>query len=239
MRDQLFTDNKKGQTPFTFDAEVASVFDDMIARSVPGYETLQACILRLVEQSPSPRRLYDLGCSTGTTCQRLFPVLTPQDCYIGIDYSSDMLALAAQKNPSSSQINWIQHDLNTPFDFQLCSTVIANLCLQFLEPKHRLSLITALYNALQPKGTLILVEKIEEEDSSLQSLFETLYHGFKSDQGYSTSEIRNKQAALANVLRPDTHATHLDRLAKAGFHHAGLFYKWGPFCLYVAIKEEI
>ena len=42
MRDQIFS-KKTDLVDFTFDAQVANVFDNMVRRSVPGYQTLIEC----------------------------------------------------------------------------------------------------------------------------------------------------------------------------------------------------
>jgi tRNA (cmo5U34)-methyltransferase len=65
-KDTLFQEKRAAVAPLTFDAEVASVFDDMISRSVPGYEEVIAREAQLAAAHYiSGTRIYDLGCSTG------------------------------------------------------------------------------------------------------------------------------------------------------------------------------
>ena len=44
-RDDIFDDGKPRGSDFTFDAEVAAVFDNMISRSVPFYAEQQRMIV--------------------------------------------------------------------------------------------------------------------------------------------------------------------------------------------------
>ena len=43
LKDDLFR-KRKPQDDFVFDEEVADVFDDMVVRSIPGYETIVSTI---------------------------------------------------------------------------------------------------------------------------------------------------------------------------------------------------
>ncbi len=63
MKDELFKQNPKKQ--FEFDKSVASVFDDMINRSVPFYgENLELCGNLLAKILPTNASVCDLGCSS-------------------------------------------------------------------------------------------------------------------------------------------------------------------------------
>ena len=43
LKDDLFR-KRKSQSDFVFDEQVADVFDDMVVRSIPGYETIVSTI---------------------------------------------------------------------------------------------------------------------------------------------------------------------------------------------------
>ena len=49
-RDDIFDDGKPRGSDFTFDAEVAAVFDNMISRSVPFYAEQQRMIVEVVKR---------------------------------------------------------------------------------------------------------------------------------------------------------------------------------------------
>lgn len=64
-KDRIFAE-KMLPGDFVFDDKVASVFEDMINRSVPGYSTIIAMIGVLAERyCQEQSRIYDLGCSLG------------------------------------------------------------------------------------------------------------------------------------------------------------------------------
>ena len=65
MRDNLFN-NQTDIADFRFDKEVVKVFDDMVRRSVPGYDSMIqmiGLIARMYGQNNT--NYYDLGSSTG------------------------------------------------------------------------------------------------------------------------------------------------------------------------------
>ena len=65
-KDKLFEKNKKIKD-FEFDRKVASVFDDMVSRSVPMYRESMEASISLADTFVSKNsRVYDIGCSTGT-----------------------------------------------------------------------------------------------------------------------------------------------------------------------------
>src|SRR5262245_32192194 len=99
-RDALFQE-KSATRDFTFDRQVAAVFDDMVARSVPFYRELQTmlaelCLQFLPEQDGA---VCDLGCSTGTTLGLILshPLCPPTTHAFGIDNAQAMLDQAREK----------------------------------------------------------------------------------------------------------------------------------------------
>ena len=71
IKDKYF-DNIQQVGDFVFDQNVASVFDDMVSRSVPFYLETQMMALRLAcNFVRSKTNIYDLGCSTGTVLGEL------------------------------------------------------------------------------------------------------------------------------------------------------------------------
>ena len=66
MKDKLFEKPIKKQ--FEFDEDVASVFDDMLNRSVPHYtDMLDLTTSFALKYLDDKSVVYDLGCSTATT----------------------------------------------------------------------------------------------------------------------------------------------------------------------------
>ena len=62
-KDRAFQPTNKPACDFEFNSEVAKVFDDMLARSVPFYQEQQGMVRSVVERLWIPgTKIYDLGC---------------------------------------------------------------------------------------------------------------------------------------------------------------------------------
>src|SRR5262245_9361523 len=91
-KDHLFAVTASRNADFEFNVQVAEVFDDMIARSVPFYAEQQYMIGELAKKFWVPgTRIYDLGCSTGTTLAGIGLGIEPAAQLVGIDNSEAML----------------------------------------------------------------------------------------------------------------------------------------------------
>jgi tRNA (cmo5U34)-methyltransferase len=79
---------------FEFNEETASVFEDMLERSVPFYHEMQRMLVELTSDfAVDQTAVYDIGCSTGATLSAL-DTLAQDVTLIGIDSSPAMLARA-------------------------------------------------------------------------------------------------------------------------------------------------
>ena len=76
VRDAIFTEPEAGSADFRFDKKTASVFDDMVSRSVPFYHEMQRMTGELsAEFAVDGTNLCDLGCATGTTLISALPAV--------------------------------------------------------------------------------------------------------------------------------------------------------------------
>ena len=232
-------------TAFAFDDQVASVFEDMINRSVPGYSTIISMIGVLAERyCGAGSTIYDLGASLGGASFAVAQQL-PHDDYriIAIDNSEAMTSRLSAKlaalgelgGKETSRIECRHEDLRDS-KIEDASMVILNFTLQFIEPAAREALMRKIYGGMRPGGLLIISEKIQFPDPALNELFIDLYHRFKETQGYSKLEISQKRAALENVLIPETLAAHRERLNGAGFHSVDTWFQCFNFASMVAFK---
>ncbi len=239
-KDILFESDKK-PGDFSFNSEVASVFDDMVSRSVPLYYEMQHMISELANEfSAEHTQIYDIGCSTGTTLALLDrSILSKEITLIGIDNSREMLKKAKDKLS--------QAKLSHPFDLKLCdihrklpihnaSVITMILTLQFARPLYRERIVRRLYEGLNPEGCLLLVEKVTSADTIFNRLFIERYYDFKRRNGYSETEIAKKREALENVLIPYRMEENLDLLKSVGFKHIEIFLRWYNFCGIIAVK---
>ena len=238
-RDDLFASPLSDPGLFRFDASVASVFPDMINRSVPGYATVVGMTGTLAAQHARPgSQIYDLGCSWGAS---LLSVAREPACdrckLIGIDNSESMLKQASNhlaQFPEAKRIQ-LQHAdvLDTPL--HNASVVIMNYTLQFIPIEEREGLLKRIREAMMPGDVLILSEKLTLPDPRLNEYLIDLHHDFKRQQGYSDLEIAQKRQALEDVLVPETRQTHVERLQKVGFSRCDVWFHCLNFGSLIAI----
>ncbi|UXX80893.1 DNA (cytosine-5-)-methyltransferase [Reichenbachiella carrageenanivorans] len=236
-KDEVFKESK--EEPFAFKNEVATVFDDMASRSIPGYESIQEDVARIVQQFAKPNtNIYDLGCSTATTLLNIEKLVDDKTNLIGIDESADMLEQAMKKIVKhSSRVKVLSNDLVHNQTVSNASVVLMLWVLMFVRPIHRKHVIQKIYDGLVPGGILILTEKILGETAQTNKLFMDNYYCYKKKQGYSEDEILNKRLALENVLVPFKNSENLELLDM--FDHVEPFYKDKQFVGYLAIKSDL
>ena len=228
------------KSPFQFDEKVASVFPDMIKRSVPGYSQVLQNIQLLASKYVQPdSRCYDLGCSLGAVCLAMsYGNHQPNVEIIGVDNSEAMIE-RCQNNIDSfkhkTPIELISGDI-TDIEFENTSMVVLNYTLQFVPYNRRLKLLKAIFNGLVDGGILVISEKLVFENPEINQLMVDLHHQFKRDNGYSDLEISQKRNALENVLVPETMEAHILRLKEVGFEHISCWNQQLNFASFIAIK---
>ncbi len=241
-RDEVFKQAVSVAEDFRFGEKVASVFDDMLSRSVPFYPEMQRMIGEMAADFAAPgSRVYDLGCSTGTTLIHLDQVLGEREItLVGVDNSEEMLDKCRQKMAEhrfSNKVELTCADLNQGIYLEDASMAFLVLTLQFIRPLNRDKLIRGIYDGLRENGALILVEKVLGEDSLFNRSFIKYYYEFKKRNGYSEMEISQKREALENVLIPYRLEENREMLERAGFHCVDVFFKWYNFSGIVAVKR--
>jgi tRNA (cmo5U34)-methyltransferase len=241
QRDRLFkSQGKVGD--FTFNAQTAGVFDDMLERSVPFYSELQQMVGEVAAYcAQKDTRIYDLGCSTGTTLMAMMQaVRDPSVEFVGIDNSPPMLDRARQKIAQAQgkrKLSLVEADLNK-MDFEIAnaSVVTMNWTLQFVRPLYREALLKKICHGLVKNGVLVLCEKVLVEPSLLNRLYIELYYNFKRRHGYSELEIAKKREALENVLIPYRVDENLLLLQKCGFRATDTPFRWYNWSAFIAFK---
>lgn len=241
MKDKLFNKHLEPGTAFEFNHQVAEVFDDMVSRSVPFYDEIHRILLDIVDRAcPQFDRVYDLGCSTGTTISilsRHAANRSTQPHFVGIDNSESMLVKCRGKLKNSGVQDYELHCQNIEdTDISDADLVIMNYTLQFLDPDTRPQVLETIYNGLRPGGVFMLSEKIRTNEEHVQGLLTELYYDFKRRNGYSELEIAQKREALENVLRPITPEEQLDALRDAGFTKVDMIFRWYNFASYIGIR---
>lgn len=238
--DRLFARGEATPGGFRFDAEVARVFADMIARSVPGYAETVALTGWLAGRfGREGTHLYDLGCSLGATLFACLRATADRELHAtGVDASAAMLArcrarLAELDLPRQPEL--LEADVRE-VEFAPASFVALNWTLQFVPREDREPLLRRIHDALLPGGALVVSEKVVEEDRAAQALLDRLHLDFKRAQGYSELEIAAKRTAIEDVLVPETIAAHRARLGRAGFATVSVAARTLNFATLLAVR---
>lgn len=239
-KDTLFSEPIEKLGDWFFDGKVADVFPDMLARSIPGYANIIAMIGMVAGRfAKQNSHLYDLGCSLGAAALAMQRNIKQSGCQIiAVDNSPAMIERCKR--------HIIAVNGSTPIDIQcadICdvvienaSVIVLNFTLQFVSPDERQTLLNRIYQSLNPNGMLILSEKLDFSDSTINEFLSKMHYDFKRVNGYSELEITQKRSMLENVMITDTLYDHKHRLRTAGFMHIETWFQCFNFCSLIAIK---
>ncbi|MCR6570177.1 carboxy-S-adenosyl-L-methionine synthase CmoA [Campylobacter insulaenigrae] len=234
MKDDIF--KKPLEKQFEFDTDVASVFDDMVSRSVPFYSQNLKLIVDIIERFASKNsKICDLGCSTSSLLLALFE--RRQDLKLsGVDNAQAMLNIAKSKsNAFGAKIDFYNKNLDE-FDFFRNDVFIATYTMQFIRPQKRQNIINKIYENLNNNGIFIMSEKILYDDVKISKKMIEIYENYKQEQGYTRLEIATKREALENILIPYTQDENITMLKNAGFVRVESIFKWVNFETFIAFK---
>ncbi|MDA3955600.1 carboxy-S-adenosyl-L-methionine synthase CmoA [Oceanispirochaeta sp.] len=244
-KDKVFEDKNPVVRAFEFNESVAHVFDDMAQRSIPHYKDVQSMVATLgLTFYQDGTRIYDLGCSTGTTIALLLKGLKDHglsDYTIkGIDSSAPMCREAEEKlstlDIEKGRVLIEEADIMEE-PIENASVVIMNYTLQFIDPFQRESLIRKIYTGLNHNGILLVSDKTLQSHTDLSRIFVDNYYNLKRKNGYSELEISRKREALENVLIPYPIREEENLFRICGFEAVDLFYTWYNFSSFICLKK--
>lgn len=243
-RDEVFSSDDERSSDFTFNAEVANVFDDMLNRSVPFYAEQQNLIKDIARCFWVPDTVIaDMGCSLGTTLLNIAKTIPEASSLIGFDNSEPMLEKARsniESNNESNRISLQYADLNGDIDaLNLENASVVTICwtLQFIRPLKRDRLIRKIYDCMADGGVLIVTEKVLTNDSNMNRFFIDFYYEYKRRNGYSEEEILKKREALENVLIPYRFDENFELFRRNGFQIVETFFQWYNFAGFLCVKN--
>jgi tRNA (cmo5U34)-methyltransferase len=237
MRDKIFKKNTD-LVDFVFDKQVADVFDDMVNRSVPGYQTLIEMMGLIVKTyGKDNSNYYDLGSSTGAISMALgLNNVHKNNKIIAVDNAIEMVnKCKANLSKKLSNFDVICSDINN-INFENASIVVLNLTMQFIEVEKRQQLVENIFNGLVVGGVLIVSEKIHFDSKEKQKQITSLHTDFKRANGYSELEISQKRQSIENVLVTDNIEKHIERLNNAGFASSICHFQCLNFASFLAVK---
>jgi len=235
MKDKVF--EQPIAKKFEFDEAVASVFDDMLSRSVPFYDEVRKLIISviLVDQTEG-KKVLDLGSSTAKFLLDLHSKMSVKMKLQGIDNSQAMLTRARQKCQAFGADIELEYADMLEYDYKDEDIVVANYTLQFIRPMQRTALIKKIYDGMHDNALFIFSEKVVFEDKKLDKELIDIYYNYKKTQGYSEYEIAQKRESLENVLIPFTIEENIQMCKDAGFSQVDTLFQWANFVTFIAKK---
>ena len=234
-QDKVF--DKPIEKKFEFDEAVASVFDDMLSRSVPFYDEVRKLVISLIlSEQEEGKKVLDLGSSTAKFLLDLHSKMDAKMKLKGLDNSQAMLDRAEQKCQAFGANIELELADMLNYGYSKEDFIVANYTLQFIRPMQRVELIRKLYNGLNNDGIFIFSEKVVFEDKKLDKELIDVYYDYKKAQGYSEYEIAQKREALENVLIPFTIEENIQMCKDAGFRSVDTIFQWANFVTFVAKK---
>ena len=235
QKDKVFTQAIKKK--FEFDESVASVFDDMLSRSVPFYDEVRKLIISLIlAEQTEGLKVLDLGSSTAKFLLDLHSKMDVKMHLKGLDNSQAMLDRAGQKCQAfGANIELEFADMLT-YHYENEDVVVANYTLQFIRPMQRIELIKKIYEGMNDNGVFIFSEKVVFDDKTLDKQMIDTYYEYKKEQGYSEYEIAQKREALENVLIPFTIKENIQMCKDAGFKNIETVFQWANFVTFLVKK---
>ncbi len=234
-KDKVF--NEKISKKFEFDKAVASVFDDMLSRSVPFYDEVRDLVIALIlSEQKEGKRVLDLGSSTAKFLLDLHAKMDVKMQLKGLDNSQAMMERAEQKCQAFGANIELELADMLNYEYREEDIVVANYTLQFIRPMQRVELVKKLYEGLKEEGIFIFSEKVVFKDKKLDKDLIDIYYAYKKKQGYSDYEIAQKREALENVLIPFTIEENIQMCKEAGFKSVDTIFQWSNFVTFVAKK---
>jgi tRNA (cmo5U34)-methyltransferase len=137
-----------------------SNYEEMVTAEVPGYHRLQAAVAEAAAAQPAAH-ILDLGTGTGATARAVLAAL-PDARLVGVDESTDMLAVARTLLPASAdlRVGQLQDPLPAgPFD-----VVVSALAVHHLDRAGKADLFRRVAGVLAPGGRFVLGDVIEPID---------------------------------------------------------------------------
>lgn len=227
-----------------FDMDVAEVFDDMLARSIPQYEVMRQAVFQVGSHfQQKDTDIVDLGCSRGEAIAPFVDKFGAYNRYYLCDVSEPMLEATRQRfkgyinSPTQGLMKVENFDLREGYPPVSASITLSVLTLQFTPIEYRQRILRNVWKHTVSGGVFILVEKVLGATAEIDNLMVSIYYEMKRKNGYTEDQIQRKRLSLEGVLVPVTAKWNEELLKMAGFTYVDSFWRWQNFAGWVAVKE--
>lgn len=204
-------------TDWTFRSrQVADGFDAHVREQLPWYDLAAGAVAHVARHYlPENGLIYDVGASTGNLARLLAPSIDARNAgIIGIDNAQEMVDI------HSGPGYILQHDARY-FDYDPHDVAVLFLVLMFVPVKDRQPLLERIYDALNPGGAMIVVDKCDVDCGYAATILRRLTLAGKVATGTNADQIIAKELSLAGLQRP------LDPATLPG--NPTIFFRFGEF----------
>lgn len=212
----------------------------MLRRSIPQYDVMRQAVFDLVgKYRQRDTAIVDLGASRGDGLEPMVKEWGAYNSWVAVEVSEPMLEVLRQRFAgwiTNGMMQVLDMDLAETFPPVSASVVLSVLTLQFIPIECRQGLVQRAYDALQPGGAMVVVEKVLGDTAPLDRAMVDIYYEFKRASGYTEEEIQRKRMALRGVLVPLTARWNEELLRRVGFKEVDGFWRWFNFAGWVAVK---
>ena len=223
-----------------FNGEVTKVFQDMISRSIPGYDAMRELVFRMARNFVKEgTNVLDIGCSTGLSSEKLIATYGPKCSFVLTDVSQPMLEKCRLKYADEIQQGYVTvkfSDLREQLPVKGCSIILSCLTIQFTPIEYRQFIIENIYRSLEPGGAFIFVEKVLGNSAALDRCMVNEYYDIKRENAYTEEQIQTKRKSLEGALVPLTSDMNSRLLETAGFRKIDCFWRFLNFAAFIAVK---
>ena len=229
---------------WAFDNKVTAVFDNMLERSIPQYQTMRELSGKLAAALVHPdSSILDIGSSRGDNILQISQYAKTDQHYFGVEVSQPMLEASRkllEPYIRRGLVDLLEHDLRNGLPIYEGNTSISIACsvltLMFVPMEYRYRVVADIYNLLPSGGAFILVEKLLGNTPDIDQLMVNEYYEMKRENGYSIEDIDRKKLSLEGVLVPQTMNSNIAMLQSVGFLTVDCFWRWMNFGGLLAIK---
>ncbi|OKH27849.1 SAM-dependent methyltransferase [Chroogloeocystis siderophila 5.2 s.c.1] len=203
-------------------------YDDRARQALPGYEAMHTMALSSLKfHLPETANVLIVGAGTGMELVK-FSKSNSQWQLLGVDPSSNMLAIAQQKitqDDSSNRIKLFQgytHDLP---DMLLYDGSTCILVMHFLpDDGSKLALLQSIAQRLQSAAPLILVDIFGEKGSPEFEKLTAIVKHYWEERGIPLEQREEISASSNNRVYPITESRTIELLQQTGFDNIVRFY---------------
>jgi tRNA (cmo5U34)-methyltransferase len=216
----------------TFD-RLASEYDELKLRVIPGYRQVQDLVLRHATANSS-ERVLELGCGTAEWASA-FLQSHPSARYVALEFSPKMRDLASRRLASHwTRVQLLDQDLNVslpggPFDL-----VVSFFAIHHVENKQRL--IEEVFASLSPGGLFLYADITVAADPVLERSFQEGWRAYMLGAGLDPERIPYVLADHRDNDLAEPSSTQLSYLRAAGFAPAEIIWCWEKFAVFYGVK---